>query len=107
MTLHPDRRTMTALMGGLRTLVVSPARRADLGLPNDFIGFFVGLHTAIDKDHLPPELQGVAVLFGHCDSEGTASFAVLSIQQLDLLEAKLPELRAELLAEERAQGSVQ
>lgn len=107
MSLHPNRRTMTALMGALRTLVVSPARRADLGLPNDFIGFFVGLHTAIDKDHLPPELQGVAVTEKHCDSEGTASFAVLSIQQLDLLEARLPELRAELLAEERAQGSVQ
>lgn len=107
MSFYPNRMVQNALLGSMGTLVCSPCTREQLGLSAGFIGAFVGLHRAIDADHLPPELQGVAALLGHVDSHGTASYAVFSLKQLEALEAIIPKLRAEILAEERAQGSVQ
>ena len=106
MTSHGNKTGMLHLWGGMSTLIVGPAKREELGIKPGFVGQFIGIHRAVDSDHLPPELRGTCAMIGTVD-EATAYFAVLSLQQLDALEAQLPELRNAILAEERAQGSVQ
>ncbi|MBX9881246.1 MAG: hypothetical protein K2X73_04665 [Sphingomonas sp.] len=107
MSFFPKKMSQIALLGSMRTLVCSPCTREQLGLSPGLVGAFVGVHRAIDTDHLPPELHGFTAMLGHVDSHGTASYAVFTLKQLDALEAKVSELRAAILAEERAQRSVQ